>query len=448
MSEKIELKWYEKRRGIKLADKIRQEKKKKERAEKKSAEKKHAESLQNRDETQKNPREKNEIRTQQNFRGKTLSRLLDEEKIPDDAKKILEKFDLIVDSTHPLNSRQKMLLPKQINAMSHFLTDERGERRMGYMNDTVLLSAYVRYFSWWNLVRLVRLFANLSAEFFNLGENPVCVDLGSGPMTVPVAIFLARPELRKKSVVFYCLDLSQKSLSFGENIFLSVAAELKCAPWKIVRIKGEIGSEIKAKADLVICANVFNELHDDEKATPEFLAKKYTNFVANYASKEKSKCILVEPGDPRSARLVSLMRDCFIRRNFVPVAPCPHREKCPMDGKRGGKWCNFAFSTESAPQNLKKISAQAELPKERAVLSFVAVEKNIESAENDDLLLRIASDRILLPRKKSGYYACSRIGLVLAVTDAEFSYGDLVQAKKSDRPLQTDEKSGAKIIKI
>jgi hypothetical protein len=78
----------------------------------------------------------------------------------------------------------------------------------------------------------------------------------------------------------------------------------------------------------------------------------------------------------------------------------------------------------------------------------VAVEKNIESAENDDLLLRIASDRILLPRKKSGYYACSGIGLVLAVTDAEFSYGDLVQAKKSDRPLQTDEKSGAKIIKI
>jgi hypothetical protein len=74
--------------------------------------------------------------------------------------------------------------------------------------------------------------------------------------------------------------------------------------------------------------------------------------------------------------------------------------------------------------------------------------KNAESAENDDLLLRIASDRILLPRKKSGYYACSRIGLVLAVTDAEFSYGDLVQAKKSDRPLQTDEKSGAKIIKI
>ena len=44
------------------------------------------------------------------------------------------------------------------------------------MNENTQLSAYVRYFTWWNLVRLTKLFANLSASFFP-EDNSICLEV-------------------------------------------------------------------------------------------------------------------------------------------------------------------------------------------------------------------------------------------------------------------------------
>ncbi|WP_296014687.1 small ribosomal subunit Rsm22 family protein [uncultured Treponema sp.] len=453
MEEKIQLKWYEKRQGIKLKDKIKSEQKKKEFLEKQNLKKNSAS-----EKKQLNSKRIHSI--QKSKFVKPLEDLFSAEKIPEDAKKIIEEFDKVVESTHPLNSKQKLLLPKQIRSLSHFLTDERGERRLGYMNQTVLLSAYVHYYTWWNLVRLVRLFSNIDKKFFDVKDSSVFLDLGSGPLTVPLALFLSRPELRKKHITFYCLDISQQALAFGENIFLSVAARLKCEPWKIVRVKGELGSSVKEKADFIISANLFNELCDDFKNPPDFLAKKYTEQILSYLKfeNENARYIIVEPGDPRSARLVSLMRDSFMRRGFFPVSPCTHFCQCPMDGKKGGKWCNYAFKTDDAPAELKKLSEKSELPKERAVLSFVAFQKSKDgqidgcgcfSDERPEFIsMRITSELIKLPGGRSGYYACSEKGLLLVVTSQQFLSGQKIRVLNPQKKLPIDSKSGAYILEL
>ena len=453
MEEKIQLKWYEKRQGIKLKDKIKSEQKKKEFLEKQNLKKNNASE-------KKQLSSKRIYSIQKSKFVKPLEDLFSAEKIPEDAKKIIEEFDKVVESTHPLNSKQKLLLPKQIRSLSHFLTDERGERRLGYMNQTVLLSAYVHYYTWWNLVRLVRLFSNIDKKFFDVKDSSVFLDLGSGPLTVPLALFLSRPELRKKHITFYCLDISQQALAFGENIFLSVAARLKCEPWKIVRVKGEFGSSVKEKADFVTSANLFNELCDDFKNPPDFLAKKYTEQILSYLKfeNENARYIIVEPGDPRSARLVSLMRDSFMRRGFFPVSPCTHFCQCPMDGKKGGKWCNYAFKTDDAPAELKKLSEKSELPKERAVLSFVAFQKskdgqidgcNCFSDERPEFIsMRITSELIKLPGGRSGYYACSEKGLLLIVTTQQLLSGQKIRVLNPQKKLPIDSKSGAYILEL
>ena len=333
------------------------------------------------------------------------------------------------------------------------------------MNDASLISAYIRYFMWWNLVRLTKLFSNLPENAFDLKDGDVCLDLGSGPLTVPVALWLSRPELRDKKLTFYCMDLSQTALAAGEEIYLSVAARTlkeNQEPWKIVRVKGPVGTGIKEKATLVTSANVFNELAQTNEMPPDYQAKKYTGDIESYLSKEGSQTVLIiEPGDPKSARLVSLMRDAFIRRGFMPVSPCPHSHICPMEGRTtsnpNGKWCNFAFDTEDAPSALLKLSEKSNLSKERAVLSYVlssrSDEKGIKQKKNDSLLLRVASDFIRLPDiKKSGYYCCSQLGLVLAVdtTNIHPSNGDLLETKMPARPdkLNRDKKSDALIIEI
>ena len=355
MANKIELKWYEKKQGINLKKKISAEQKKQD------ADEKQRRKLEEKNNSEKQLKQKKEkierIQKQQkkNFTAERISSLFDPTGIPKDAAAIIEKFDDIVSSTHPLNSKQRALLPQQITALSHNLTDQRGDRRMGYMNETTALSAYVHYFLWWNLVRLVKLFSNLDKFFFDFKDDCIFVDIGSGPLTVPIALLLARPELRKKNVTFYCIDISQQALSFGEDIFLSVAARLETTTWKIIRVKGTLDTSVKDKADLVTCANMLNELHDDADMPPDFLAKKYTDRLVSFVDSKnaKARILSIEPGDPRSARLVSLMRDAFIRKKIHSCCSMLPLGNLSYGRKEGRQMVQLCIYRRQCPCRLK-----------------------------------------------------------------------------------------------
>ncbi|MCR4938609.1 MAG: small ribosomal subunit Rsm22 family protein [Treponemataceae bacterium] len=402
------------------------------------------------------------------------------EKIPDESWKILNEFDSLLQDIKPLNSKQLAQLPENIRELSHLLTDDRSSRRMGYMNSTVFLAAYTRYFMWWNLVRLTPVFSgfsvdeNIRALFSAFTDDSVLLDIGSGPLTVPVALWLASPELRKKKLTFYCLDYSQTALAFGEEILLSVAAKTSLSTpdqklWQIVRVKGAMGTSIKRKADMVFCANMFNELFWDTPQPLEQVSKKYCSQLLPYL-KEKSSVFVVEPGVPRAARFVSLLRDSLMRKSFMPLAPCPHADICPMDGRKGGKWCHFTLLTDDAPARLMKLSAAAGIPKDRASLSFIFSSSTLDTggrgepsdsmaarrkgskpeSDIEKLQLRVVSDSIRLNDGSSGRYACCEKGLALAIApEKAFSSGDLIMADipsgKAAR-LPVDKKSGA--IKI
>ena len=390
--------------------------------------------------------------------------LFSAEAIPADSREILEHFDRVAGDVLHLSGKHRVQLGGAIQRLSHELTDRRAARRLGYMNDSGTVGAYISYFMWWNLVRLTRLLAPLPKSAFPLADGDVLLDVGSGPLTVPIALWLARPELRAKKLTVYCMDLSQTALASGEELYLAVAAKTMGAgesPWNIVRVRGELGTHIKEKVALVTCANVCNELLQTSTMPPDFLAKKYSGELLSYidAGRDDAGILLVEPGDPFSARFVALMREALLRRSFVPIAPCPHAAACPMTGnaKKGGKWCNFAFAADDAPAALQRLSAKAGLPKERAVLSFVFAKKGEGESAADGarpkkrIALRVTSDFIRLPElRKSGYYACSELGRVLAVdkTQVRPRNGELLSlAYPADTSLR-DKKSGAVMIEI
>ena len=373
---------------------------------------------------------------------------------------ILENFDDILQNIKPLSSKQLYQLPNLIKELSHQLTDERSYRHNGYMNQTVMLTAYSRYFMWWNLFRLTNLFRGFPKNCFDfLKDEDYCLDLGSGPLTIPVALWLSRPELRKKKLTWYCTDISQTALSLGEEIYLSVVAktlanETETQPWKIIRVKGELGTEIRNKASFVTCANMFNELYYDTAKPLEEQAKKYTNTLISYAT-EKSMILVVEPAFPRSSRFISLTRDALIRKKFSIISPCPHTKECCMDGRKGGKWCHFVLDTSFAPKKLHKLSDKAGLPKDRASLSFVFAQ-NFEEIQNDELKIRVVSDMIKLPQNATGRYACSRLGLTLVksnfTSSKKFDSGSLISTEEATNKIESsakiDTKSGAKIIEV
>ncbi len=405
-----------------------------------------------------------------------ISSLFDTSRLSKDSVAILNSFDEIIQGVRPLNSRQLQQLPEHIRELSHQLTDDRASRRLGYMNDNIQLSSYVRYYTWWNLVRLTRLFANLPDSVFP-DTDTTCLDLGSGPLTVVTALWLARPELRKLKLTWYCLDVSANSMALGEDIYLSIAAKAKAAdesidPWQIIRVKGPFGTPIKQKAGFLTCANMLNELDQASDMPPEFQTKKYYEQLQRYCEKGAG-VILVEPGVPKAARTLSLLRSRYIKDGRTIAAPCPHTGECPMSGFKAytgskNKWCNFAFSTEDAPRKLQKLSDLAKLPKERATLSFMAVahgDSTEQGSRNKFGMtgmsdIRITSDKLRLPNYMCGYYGCSQYGLVLVTLPDENNTrlpkppfrprsGDLISVKtKTPDSLPKDEKSGALIIKL
>ena len=401
-----------------------------------------------------------------------ISALFDASKIPQDAAQVIENFDAIVQGIRPLNSRQLQHLSENIRSLSHQMTDERANRRLGYMNENAQLTSYVRYFTWWNLVRLTRLFSNLPDQSFPQ-DDCVCLDLGTGPLTVVTALFLARPELREKKLTWYCLDLSAASMAFGEDIFLSVCARLNAQPWQIIRVKGSFGTSIKQEASFITCANMFNELDQASDMPPEFKVKKYYDQLIRYAS-QSARFLLIEPGVPKAARTLSLLRERFIKGGAGILAPCPHAKECPMSGFGAytgskNKWCNFAFETTGAPEKLLKLSDRAKLPKERATLSFISVAFGVpepvegpvlREAQQPHECIRITSDEFRLPNYMSGFYACTEEGLALLELPSQNNTrlpkppfrpasGDLIEVKKIKPDSQPkDEKSGAIIIKL
>ena len=414
--------------------------------------------------------------------------------------RILENFDDLLQKIKPLSSKQFFQLPTMINELSHLLTDERHSRRNGYMNENAILSAYTHYFMWWNLYRLSHLFASFPKDAFdNLKDGDYCLDLGSGPLTVVCALYLARPELRNRRLNWYCLDISQNSLALGEEIFLSICAQLAstcfastCAndkpsfaanagdqnassktsnseqnasgrtdggqtssdqtgglAWKIIRIKGELGEKINNKAKLVTCANMFNELYYDTSMPLEEAAKKYSKILIDLTEKEAS-LLVIEPAFPRSARFISLTRDALIRKGFSIISPCPHEKSCP-----GGKWCHFVLDTEDkklgAPKKLMRLSQKSALPKERASLSFVfasafKAEADKITKTKAPLAARIASDEIKLPGNRFARYACCENGLSLISGVKGIDSGDLVFVDEKNFKMknpQIDRKTGA-----
>ena len=395
--------------------------------------------------------------------------LFKDNKLDKKSQELLENFDRVVQGVRPLNSKQLQKLPENIKALSHQLTDQRCDRRLGYMNESVQLSSYVRYYTWWNLVRLTKLFSNLPAASFP-NKECICLDIGSGPLTLVISLWLSRPELRNINLTWYCLDVSSNSMALGEDVYLSIVAQTGGTPWKIVRVKGSFGTGtfIKEKADFITCANMFNELDQASDMPPEFQSKKYYDQLCSYKN-DDCKFLLIEPGVPKSARTLCLLRDRFIKENYDLIGPCSHCSECPMNGFKAytgsqNKWCNFAFSTENAPAKLLKLSENSKLTKDRATLIFISVvpnksfdnstvvEKNISEKQDNSLSVRIISDCMKLHNNSFANYGCSKIGLVLvsSKTEKAFKSGDLLKIECSQdiKKLPIDKKSGAKLISL
>ncbi|MDR2747728.1 MAG: hypothetical protein LBB77_09825, partial [Treponema sp.] len=318
---------------------------------------------------------------------------------------------LLIEKTFPVPARFRRGLASDVAELSRLLTSARGERSLSYLNRPPMLSAYLRYFLPWNLYRLCRLLPSLELP---LATGDRILDLGAGPLTFPIALWLCRPEFRELSLEFHCQDLSRAALDAGKKLFTALSGG-PC-PWTI-RVRGARQDPAEGKQALVAVLNMYNELF--QSVSPGDggglyrLARSQGALLAAHAGKD-GRILIVEPGIPRSGQCIALLRDVLAGMGHPPLSPCAHDGPCPFPGpvkdagprnppggpshrsaeqrveqrrsadpsaaagnavrgmgKSASKWCHFAFDTQDAPAALLRLSAAAGLPKERATLSFL-----------------------------------------------------------------------------
>jgi hypothetical protein len=365
-----------------------------------------------------------------------------------------EGLPALIDRVFPLPRRFQAGLPRDVAELSRLLTSGRGDRDGGYLGRPGLLSAYLRYFLPWNVYRLCRL---LPALPLPLAAGDALTDLGSGPLTLPLALWLSRPDLRGLSLEFRCLDRTGAALDAGKALFSTLAGK-DCA-WIIKTIRAPLGAPVHGpKAALVTAVNVYNEI--PEQGALGAFAGKQARLLSTLAG-EGGSILVVEPGIPRSGEFITALRGALGELGRFPLAPCTHGGPCPfpggfLPGGRGkAKWCHFAFTAVDAPRDLQALSAAAGFPKERAVLSFLlAGPRSAKPPANSasPLLARIISDSFPLPRTgEYGRYGCSAKGMILIAGPREKTEpcepGTLLRLTSPPRE-QRDPKSKALIFSL
>ena len=396
----------------------------------------------------------------------------------EDTKALLNSFDLIIKDALKLSSKQAASVPKDIRILFHELTNERGLRKVNYLNNPVKLTAYIYHYMWWNLVRISKLIGNLD---FDLKDGDIIADFGCGPMTLMCAFWIAKPELRSKKLHWYCADISGKALAAGEALFNSLfaftnqnAGIKQASNWKLTKLNGSFGLQLKEKVNLFVSANMFNEIFWDSSIKIDGEAERAAKTIRHYLQKNGA-ALIIEPGIPLAGEFVSALRKNFIEKKYKIISPCPHAEICPIPGKKmpeqknikypiaSYKWCHFSFYADDAPPKLVELSEAARLEKTRASLSFIYCreeekkEKPVESKkEKKDFLARISSEIIKLDDGKIGRYACSEKGFLLLTEKKgsrsklkEYVDGSLIKIEneKINRFFH-DRKTGALIIQV
>jgi hypothetical protein len=300
----------------------------------------------------------------------------------------LEQALAAVARAFPLPASHRADLPKAIRDLSRSLTDDRGDLARPYWAAPRLTAAYLRFFLPWNLYRLSWLLPELDLP---LAENSRILDLGSGPLTLPLALWCARPELRGIPLHFTCNDLAMQPMERGRDIFTALAGN--DSPWRFTLVRGPLEKALTRHDDppfdCIMCANTLNELAEERGRSggPDLerrLAGLTRLMVRRVAP--QGRLFLLEPGTRLGGKIVSLFRQQAIELGCAPLAPCPHALRCPMsqsqardDGRplRGPSfsgWCHFTHPAGDAPESLKLLSAQAKMNKRGFALSCLLLQ--------------------------------------------------------------------------
>ncbi len=424
--------------------------------------------------------------------------------LPDNLAFAMENLLDAIDIAIPLSPAHKKDLKYAVKDLSRELTSERTERKRDYLGMPRNHSAYLRYFLPWNVLRIAQIVANLDIA---LQDGDSILDIGTGPWTVPLAFWIAKPELRTKHIRWILGDRVKKPMESGQAIFasyLKLCSETSNSsasvndhqikpdcPWEFVCVREQFPALAEKKQNkpfaLITAANVLNELFWDERVHLDTRARTILESLSRNVGPD-TKLLIIEPGEPRSGTMIAALRESILMNQKSLkgriLSPCTHAHACPMPGSYLQKalralkagtmitkeipapvnmpasrqkypWCHFVLNSTPAPKRLLELSEAAGIPKERLVASWLYAElfSKHETAsktkhEQQAVSIRLISDQIRV-NNKVYRYACGEDGYLMAGQPfSHYPSGTLVTLtdKRHWMPYSIDKKTHALLL--
>lgn len=178
------------------------------------------------------------------------------------------------------------------------------------------------------------------------------LDLGAG---TGAASWAAAGLLELSSI--NCLEYAPSMEAVGKSLMRRGEGPLKDARWKQADLASQpIGEE----ADVVVASYMLNEL---EQSAGLRAAEKAWQAAGKLL-------LLVEPGTPEGYGVLRGIREALLRRGAHVLAPCPHREACPLPP---GEWCHFSCRIQRS--RLHIMAKGGEAPYEDEKFTFLALSR-------------------------------------------------------------------------
>ncbi len=406
----------------------------------------------------------------------------------------------------PLARAHQASLARDIAELSGILTTSRIDLRKPYWAKPSLTSAYLYYFLPWNLVRLCRLFGGMRLPEPAGDRPPILVDLGSGPLTVPLALWLAKPSWRSLPLEIIAVDCAGRPPRLGAAVLEALAEAAGAAPREGRTVQSPLAMASRRLKPLlagtapflITAANVLNELPperrerfsavdegggmDGEGPAPadsqlagmasegslSSLLSSLLPLLRTRRTQASPRLIFIEPGTRLGGSTLMELRALALDEGLLPLAPCPHGLACPLrrgdadaewqEGPRmasrlaGRTWCHFTFDTQGAPAWLAKLSVEAGLDKDS--LSLACLDLAVPAFAMDAVEDRLDAEEDSLDAEEDSLDAEEDAG-ESGISDAEPSSakisanaqpagtGDTGETGKADRPAPSARQDGA-----
>ena len=159
------------------------------------------------------------------------------------------------------------------------------------------------------------------------------LDLGAGPATTLFAAAEIFSELERATLI----ESDEHWITVGKDL-----ARASGLSRQMQWISGDLRSGFSAEQhDLVAISYVLGEL---APAAADAVIRKAWSCTRQFL-------VIVEPGTPRGFSVIHAARSTLIAGRAEIVAPCPHKQQCPMAAE--ADWCHFSQRLERTAEHRK-----------------------------------------------------------------------------------------------